>query len=117
MIYLFIARPCQRCIKRDLASTCTDGARKKAKYLQDVHGNGFSRYITNFIYLLFWLLKHPLFYFIFGKKKDSAVNEPDNNATFNPQLGVQMGEMNNTIPSDNSSINTSIVDTESFSEL
>ncbi|KAI9317241.1 hypothetical protein BX666DRAFT_164683 [Dichotomocladium elegans] len=30
------SRPCQRCIKRDLASTCTDGTRKKAKYLQDV---------------------------------------------------------------------------------
>ncbi|KAI8081564.1 uncharacterized protein BX664DRAFT_268262 [Halteromyces radiatus] len=29
------ARPCQRCTKRGLASTCTDGARKKAKYLQD----------------------------------------------------------------------------------
>ncbi|KAI9308308.1 hypothetical protein BJ944DRAFT_175026 [Cunninghamella echinulata] len=29
------ARPCQRCIKRGLNSTCTDGARKKAKYLQD----------------------------------------------------------------------------------
>ncbi|KAI9362590.1 hypothetical protein BD770DRAFT_359325 [Pilaira anomala] len=29
------SRPCQRCIKRDLASTCTDAARKKAKYLQD----------------------------------------------------------------------------------
>ncbi|KAI8641659.1 hypothetical protein BD408DRAFT_367792 [Parasitella parasitica] len=29
------SRPCQRCIKRDLANTCTDGARKKAKYLQD----------------------------------------------------------------------------------
>lgn len=33
-----IARPCQRCIKRDLAGTCTDGARKKAKYLQDAEG-------------------------------------------------------------------------------
>ncbi|CEP08124.1 hypothetical protein [Parasitella parasitica] len=30
------ARPCQRCIKRDLATTCTDAARKKAKYLQDI---------------------------------------------------------------------------------
>ncbi|KAG2213643.1 hypothetical protein INT46_000818 [Mucor plumbeus] len=30
------ARPCQRCIKRNLATTCTDGARKKAKYLQDI---------------------------------------------------------------------------------
>ncbi|ORE08091.1 hypothetical protein BCV72DRAFT_289332 [Rhizopus microsporus var. microsporus] len=30
------SRPCQRCIKRDLASTCTDGVRKKAKYLQEV---------------------------------------------------------------------------------
>ncbi|KAI9481674.1 MAG: hypothetical protein EXX96DRAFT_595356 [Benjaminiella poitrasii] len=29
------SRPCQRCIKRNLATTCTDGARKKAKYLQD----------------------------------------------------------------------------------
>ncbi|KAF9898310.1 Transcriptional regulator of nonfermentable carbon utilization, partial [Lobosporangium transversale] len=28
-------RPCQRCIKRDLAGSCTDGVRKKAKYLQD----------------------------------------------------------------------------------
>ncbi|KAI7862764.1 hypothetical protein BDF14DRAFT_1851347 [Spinellus fusiger] len=32
------SRPCQRCIKRDLASTCADGARKKAKYLQDAEG-------------------------------------------------------------------------------
>ncbi|KAH8556006.1 hypothetical protein BGW37DRAFT_511694 [Umbelopsis sp. PMI_123] len=30
-----ITRPCQRCIKRDLANTCTDGIRKRAKYLQD----------------------------------------------------------------------------------
>ncbi|KAG1137900.1 hypothetical protein G6F38_010963 [Rhizopus arrhizus] len=29
------SRPCQRCIKRNLSTTCTDGARKKAKYLQD----------------------------------------------------------------------------------
>ncbi|KAL1924740.1 uncharacterized protein VTP21DRAFT_4394 [Calcarisporiella thermophila] len=29
------SRPCQRCIKRDLAATCMDGVRKKAKYLQD----------------------------------------------------------------------------------
>ncbi|KAL7320380.1 Transcriptional regulator of nonfermentable carbon utilization [Mucor circinelloides] len=33
------SRPCQRCIKRDLANTCTDGARKKAKYLQDADDN------------------------------------------------------------------------------
>lgn len=32
---IIVARPCQRCIKRDLASTCTDGVRKKAKYLQE----------------------------------------------------------------------------------
>ncbi|ORZ12191.1 hypothetical protein BCR41DRAFT_356654 [Lobosporangium transversale] len=31
------SRPCQRCIKRDLASTCADGVRKKAKYLQDAY--------------------------------------------------------------------------------
>ncbi|CAO3596851.1 unnamed protein product [Absidia cylindrospora] len=30
------SRPCQRCIKRGLALTCADGARKKAKYLQDI---------------------------------------------------------------------------------
>ncbi|KAI9490257.1 hypothetical protein BDB00DRAFT_838972 [Zychaea mexicana] len=29
------SRPCQRCIKRGLESTCTDGTRKRAKYLQD----------------------------------------------------------------------------------
>ncbi|KAJ8658627.1 hypothetical protein O0I10_005667 [Lichtheimia ornata] len=29
------SRPCQRCIKRGLAATCTDAIRKKAKYLQD----------------------------------------------------------------------------------
>ncbi|KAF9116615.1 Transcriptional regulator of nonfermentable carbon utilization [Mortierella sp. AM989] len=29
------SRPCQRCVKRDLAGSCTDGVRKKAKYLQD----------------------------------------------------------------------------------
>ncbi|KAI9659596.1 MAG: Transcriptional regulator of nonfermentable carbon utilization [Alyxoria varia] len=28
-------RPCQRCIKRNLADQCHDGARKKAKYLHD----------------------------------------------------------------------------------
>ncbi|KAI1313020.1 Transcriptional regulator of nonfermentable carbon utilization [Mortierella claussenii] len=28
-------RPCQRCVKRDLSGSCTDGVRKKAKYLQD----------------------------------------------------------------------------------
>ncbi|KAH7047030.1 hypothetical protein BKA57DRAFT_395406, partial [Linnemannia elongata] len=31
------SRPCQRCVKRDLASTCADGVRKKAKYLQDAY--------------------------------------------------------------------------------
>ncbi|CAI2182094.1 11846_t:CDS:2 [Funneliformis geosporum] len=34
------SRPCQRCIKRDLAATCTDGIRKKAKYLQDSNYEG-----------------------------------------------------------------------------
>ncbi|OJA18607.1 hypothetical protein AZE42_01766 [Rhizopogon vesiculosus] len=29
------ARPCQRCVKRGMASTCTEGHRKKAKYLLD----------------------------------------------------------------------------------
>lgn len=33
-LYL-LARPCQRCIKRGLETTCTDGIRKRAKYLQD----------------------------------------------------------------------------------
>ncbi|KAK9764711.1 Transcriptional regulator of nonfermentable carbon utilization [Basidiobolus ranarum] len=31
------SRPCQRCIKRNLASSCKDGVRKKAKYLQDAY--------------------------------------------------------------------------------
>jgi hypothetical protein len=29
------ARPCQRCTKRGIASSCTEGFRKKAKYLLD----------------------------------------------------------------------------------
>lgn len=31
----FAARPCQRCIKRGMADNCTEGHRKKAKYLLD----------------------------------------------------------------------------------
>ena len=30
-----VARPCQRCIKRGIANNCTEGHRKKAKYLLD----------------------------------------------------------------------------------
>ncbi|THH15134.1 hypothetical protein EW146_g5291 [Bondarzewia mesenterica] len=30
-----LARPCQRCIKRGIAETCTEGHRKRAKYLLD----------------------------------------------------------------------------------
>jgi hypothetical protein len=29
------ARPCQRCVKRGIADSCTEGHRKKAKYLLD----------------------------------------------------------------------------------
>lgn len=35
MYLSFTARPCQRCVKRGLASNCTEGHRKKAKYLLD----------------------------------------------------------------------------------
>ncbi|OAC97765.1 Zn(2)-C6 fungal-specific transcription factor [Mucor lusitanicus CBS 277.49] len=41
------SRPCQRCIKRNLATTCTDGARKKAKYLQDIEGSPSIAALTN----------------------------------------------------------------------
>ncbi|CAG8520161.1 6353_t:CDS:10, partial [Ambispora gerdemannii] len=41
------SRPCQRCIKRDLASTCADGIRKKAKYLQDPHYDAYIPPQTN----------------------------------------------------------------------
>lgn len=34
-LLLLPARPCQRCIKRGIASNCTEGHRKKAKYLLD----------------------------------------------------------------------------------
>ncbi|ORE11158.1 hypothetical protein BCV72DRAFT_198365 [Rhizopus microsporus var. microsporus] len=42
------SRPCERCIKRDLADTCIDSVRKRAKYLQDTP----SDYTTaqNFLY-------------------------------------------------------------------
>lgn len=35
-------RPCARCIRKKLASTCRDGARKRAKYLGDVPPEAFS---------------------------------------------------------------------------
>lgn len=50
-----LARPCQRCVKRGLADNCTEGHRKKAKYLLDeeelgmcpfFHRNDQSRPIT-----------------------------------------------------------------------
>ncbi|KAI9020744.1 hypothetical protein CLU79DRAFT_215083 [Phycomyces nitens] len=37
-------RPCQRCIKRDLANSCTDLLRKKPKYTQDTKGSALSGY-------------------------------------------------------------------------
>ncbi|CEJ02997.1 Putative Transcription activator of gluconeogenesis ERT1 [Rhizopus microsporus] len=36
------SRPCERCIKRDLADTCIDSVRKRAKYLQDTPSDSFS---------------------------------------------------------------------------
>ncbi|CAG8508187.1 3637_t:CDS:10 [Diversispora eburnea] len=41
------SRPCQRCIKRDLAASCTDGIRKKAKYLQDSNYDGITSQTPN----------------------------------------------------------------------
>jgi len=32
---MVLARPCQRCVKRGFANNCTEGHRKKAKYLLD----------------------------------------------------------------------------------
>lgn len=35
MLTEYSARPCQRCVKRGIADNCTEGHRKKAKYLLD----------------------------------------------------------------------------------
>lgn len=35
LFWFFTARPCQRCVKRGMAEKCTEGHRKKAKYLLD----------------------------------------------------------------------------------
>lgn len=47
LIYLcntrWLARPCQRCVKRGMADKCTEGHRKKAKYLLDDVELGVSR--------------------------------------------------------------------------
>lgn len=32
---IYAARPCQRCVKKGIADSCTEGHRKKAKYLLD----------------------------------------------------------------------------------
>ena len=39
------ARPCQRCVKRGFANNCTEGHRKKAKYLLDDDELGVSTFI------------------------------------------------------------------------
>lgn len=44
--YLCAARPCQRCVKRSLQDSCTDGVRKKAKYLLDDEELGMSACTT-----------------------------------------------------------------------
>lgn len=45
------ARPCQRCIKRGIANSCTEGHRKKAKYLLDEEELGGSQLIHCCVYL------------------------------------------------------------------
>jgi hypothetical protein len=40
-------RPCSRCVKRGLAATCTDGIRKKAKYLDDLDLNQIAATTSN----------------------------------------------------------------------
>jgi hypothetical protein len=42
VLTLFPARPCQRCVKRGIAANCTEGHRKKAKYLLDEEELGMS---------------------------------------------------------------------------
>ncbi|CDO70594.1 hypothetical protein BN946_scf184656.g9 [Trametes cinnabarina] len=42
------SRPCQRCIKRGMADNCTEGHRKKAKYLLDEEELGKSPHMTPF---------------------------------------------------------------------
>lgn len=42
-----IARPCQRCTKRGMADQCTEGHRKKAKYLLDDGELGKDLYLSN----------------------------------------------------------------------
>ncbi|KAH0827386.1 hypothetical protein J3R83DRAFT_4039 [Lanmaoa asiatica] len=46
---LSTARPCQRCIKRGMASSCVEGHRKKAKYLLDDDELGPSPSISHFV--------------------------------------------------------------------
>ncbi|KAK4520131.1 uncharacterized protein ATC70_008261 [Mucor velutinosus] len=41
------SRPCQRCVKRGLEDTCTDGARKKAKYLREDENDSDQRFQSN----------------------------------------------------------------------
>ncbi|OJT10468.1 Transcription activator of gluconeogenesis ERT1 [Trametes pubescens] len=46
LIITSVARPCQRCIKRGMADNCTEGHRKKAKYLLDEEELG-KRHMTS----------------------------------------------------------------------
>jgi hypothetical protein len=44
-----IDRPCQRCIKRGCADTCTDGLRKRAKYLLETTQGGMYYYTIQIV--------------------------------------------------------------------
>ncbi|KAI8967569.1 hypothetical protein BDF20DRAFT_927943 [Mycotypha africana] len=86
------SRPCQRCIKRNLANTCTDGARKKAKYLQDTDGMN--------IY--------------FGRNYNSSITFLQQQSTTSTPL-MTSSTINNTanMPFNNTNTNTPIVGTNS----
>lgn len=86
-----IARPCQRCIKRNLATTCTDGARKKAKYLQDIDG------------IAFYIDQRIFFFFLIISSTDTTAPSTASNTPFSPQ-SIQTPNLNTSF--DVNSFNT-----------
>lgn len=94
LTFFFLARPCQRCIKRNLATSCTDGARKKAKYLQDIEG------------IVLWTIKKALLLTV--AHVDAASN---GNMPYSPQPSLSTPNMNSFVPEATSFQSQNFLDT------
>jgi len=72
-----LARPCQRCVKRGFANNCTEGHRKKAKYLLDEEELGTLRHYRPFLTQLHHVFPEQL-------KRSKSENPPSGGTPADP---------------------------------